>query len=74
MPNYTFDKLIDIERRMDRTVTVIARIGNAETVAALQDVSYILAEVRHAAQTFAYNKDDKVRTDAARRLLALFAE
>lgn len=71
---FTSDRLIEIERHLQRTVSAVSRIANDETVAALQDVEYILAEIRHAGWEFACNKDEKVRADITRRLLALFTQ
>ena len=63
MMKFTFDELVRIERKLDTAVKALSTLVDSDSYTKLLDAKYIIAEVRHCAQTLEM-PDEQTRPDS----------
>ena len=75
MLTFTFAELVEIERTLERVYNAVAPLGDSEVKTNLSLAKYIVAEVRHCAQTLERSDDEtrphSLKAKAVDRLVSI---
>ena len=78
MITFSFDELVRIERKLDIAVKALSTLVDRDSYTKLLDAKYIIAEVRHCAQTLEMpdelTRPDSLKARAVDRLVNMLKQ
>ena len=78
MLTFSFDELVRIERKLDTAIKALSTLVDNDSYTKLLDAKYIIAEVRHCAQTMEMpdevTRPDSLKAKAVDRLVSMLKQ